>query len=709
MLKKTAVFSLLLMFFSASCFAQTEDLTVFPKNPKKLAKEAKWALGKGDLFLAKKYYDHLTNQSDQIEYVYDLALCEMKIRDYEKAESLFKSVHEKDAEQYPLALFYWALMQKANGKYEEAKNNFEAFRKKTRNLKDKSWSKINRNEIEGCDLALRIKDSITYKKIENLQGDINYPHIEFSPIPYGENQLIYGSNKTDDVLFYTVKKDDYKNENKKAPFRKLYLASEKEGEWVTEGEWGDSFNSDNIHSGNGAFSLDKKRFYFTRCEKDIRGKTICKIFYSEKKSDGWSKAILLNDNINLKGFTSTQPTIGKETKKGREVLYFVSDRPEGKGGWDIWYSTYNEKKNTFSEARNAGRKINSPGTECTPYYHPETGKFYFSSNGHPSVGGLDIFENTGEKSQWEDPNNLGFPINSSADDLDYVLKEGKDAGFLVSNRKGGTALEVETCCDDIYSFSEEEIKEEPVVEKEFVNINFNIFNSDNKKNISEATIKIYAINEDGKKLIEEKNNQFNFELEKGKKYEIEISKKDFDSKTISLITEQNDTKKIEMVPSRKTTSTVSTTTTTTKPTITTTPVKRDIKTEIVKLNVGDGPLILEDIYFDFDSDKLRPESIQTIDDVLMHFLTVRSRAIIMIGAHTDSRGNDAYNEDLSQRRAQSVIRYLIQKKGINPRRLQAKGFGENVPIAPNQHSDGSDNPDGRQKNRRVEFSVVGEL
>ncbi len=716
MFRKTTILIIFPMLFSFFSIAQEEGKINYPKGTKKLKKEADWALDKGDVFVALKYYEKLVElEGDDMEHVYSLAYCKMKSRDYEGAEELFSEVAEKSKDEYPLSVFYYAKMQKANGKYSEAKNNFEKFRKLSRGLKDPLWSKKNRNEIAGCDLAIRVRDSLVLKTVENLKGDVNHPHIEFSPIPLGENKMIYGSNKVDGIEFYTIKKDKYKSDGIKKPVRKLYVANKIDKKWVTEGEWRGPFNDEDIHTGNGAFSLDGKRFYFTRCDKNEKGKTICKIFYSDKEDGTWSVPVLLEGNINLKGYTSTQPAVGKESKKGREVLYFVSDRPEGKGGWDIWYSVYNAKKKTFSEVKNVGRKINSIGTECTPYYHPDTNDFYFSSNGHPTVGGLDVFKVSGEKSKWEDAVNLGFPINSPADDLDFIYGSNDQSGFLVSNRKGGTALGVETCCDDIYYFSpkkeieeESEVTEEVVVEKEepveekTIPITFKLFDENNGKEINNATVRFYDA-ENGKLIpLKSKNGKgIEYELEEGVKYDVEISKYNYKTSRETFTASENKEYEFGLTPLPKV---VETKVTAVVPQTTTIN-----KVEMLDLSVGDAPLVLEDIYFDFDSDKLRPESIRIIDDILLHFLERRPRAIIMVGAHTDSKGNDVYNEGLSQRRAQSVISYLIRKKGINPKRLQARGFGEKVPRALNENPDGSDNPDGRQKNRRVEFSVVGEL
>jgi hypothetical protein len=154
-----------------------------------------------------------------------------------------------------------------------------------------------------------------------------------------------------------------------------------------------------MHNGNGNFSPDKKKFYFTRCEQVTDSmKMHCDIYLSEFKGGQWSEPQRLDDKINYPGYTNTQPAMG--TSKQGDVLYWVSDRPNGDGGMDIWFSTI-DKSGKFSNPQTVGRKINTAGDEATPFYDSKTGVLYFSSNGQIGMGGYDIFKTRGAQKKWE--------------------------------------------------------------------------------------------------------------------------------------------------------------------------------------------------------------------------------------------------------------------------------------------------------------------
>ena len=162
---------------------------------------------------------------------------------------------------------------------------------------------------------------------------------------------------------------------------------------------------------------------------------------SEKKEGKWAKPILLPTHVNSFDFTSTQPAVGSYSKNmGWEIVYFVSDRPGGKGGDDIWYTTYKKHDKSFTEARTVGSKINGPGDENTPFYDSKQRILYFSSDSYPGYGGLDILKSSGERKNWTIPENMDAPINSSYDDI-YYVNLNSERGYFASNRDGGIAFE----------------------------------------------------------------------------------------------------------------------------------------------------------------------------------------------------------------------------------------------------------------------------
>ncbi len=669
--------------------AQDTVLEIKEKRVSKLKNKAQQALRTGDPYIALAYYQKLAEKKvEDAETQYKLAELYRVARDYVNAETYYRKTVDLDKEGFPEALLALGQMQKCNGKYEEARASITQFKKLVRKEKNKLYNKTARIELEGCDLADTWKDTTENAFLTHLNSSINHPHIEFSPIPMGEELFAFGSLREDQVYYY--EKDSAASQSAR---RKFFLAEKTGSGWQEVGELPGPFNDPETVPGNGCLSEDGKRFYFTRCDKNWKNETVCRIFCTEKKSNVWQEPYLLNSNINSGNYTATQPTLGKESRRGRDVLYFVSNRPGGKGGLDIWYSIYDTKKKQFKEAKNAGSKINTYGTDCTPFYDIKKKTLYFSSDGWPAFGGLDVFKAIGESKRWTVAENLGKPINSTQDDLDFVLRN-EETGFFVSNRPGGTPLLSETCCDDIYAFKW----------REFIKVNLLGKVNENGDCLRGTAMIAYIV--DGEERIAALNQDtddcsFDVELEVGYDYSFVVEKDGYhpDSTTLSTknITSSTTLEAVfDLKPKRKTRPKPKTETTAPKPEPLT------FENKVINRNEN---IRLKDIYYEFDRDELTPTAKRAIDNTLLRFLSKYPTASILISSHTDSKGTDEYNRDLSQRRAQSVVNYLIAN-GIATERLQAKGFGENQPVAPNQFENGRDNPEGRALNRRTEFKVL---
>jgi outer membrane protein OmpA-like peptidoglycan-associated protein len=448
------------------------------------------------------------------------------------------------------------------------------------------------------------------------------------------------------------------------------------------------FNKNNVHTSNGAFSPDSNAFYFTRCKKSEKvGKVICAIYRSEKKNGKWEEPKKLGPDINKPEFTSTHPSLGTYERGGREytVLYFSSNQEGTRGGMDIFYAIQSYRTAEFRSARNLGRKINTEQDEITPYYDRETETLYFSSQGHVGMGGFDIYKTEGFGRRWEDPTNLGYPINSSVDDIYYILRNQRN-GYLVSNRPGTIALKSETCCDDIWSFHYKEIlnlavtgfvyDEDDTTETPLTNAVVTLY-SLQEVDEDTATSEQYEEILLGTDSTRKEDSTYFFSLKEDRKYQLSAVKDGYlvGKKTVSTMgKEESDTMEVNI------------------------PIKKIQKQE---------SFIIKNIYYDFDKATLKSESKPGLDTLVM-FLEDNPQLIVEISAHTDSVGSDAYNRRLSQRRAESVVDYLTDQ-GIDTARLKAKGYGESDPIAPNTKPDGSDNPEGRAQNRRTEFKILGEL
>ena len=676
-----------ILFAQVAMYSQTiEGITEM--KPSQLLGFAKNAVKIGDTYSAIEFYkQYITLKSDDHESAYALAELYRITRDYEHAQDLYLKIYESNSELYPLALFYYAQMLKFNGNYNDAIAEFQRFKKEQRKVDIEIKNKL-KNELAGCKLAQDIIDLENADKlyeIKHLNTSINSAHVDFAPLQIAKEKMIYASLKSDTIPVHKP------NEG---PLRKFYAAFRDEGEWYHAGEHIGPFNRSTAHVGNGALSPEGSRFYFTVCEPKLGKKPICDIWVSENEKGNWMEPYRLEE-INDPEFTTTQPAVGK-TSKEREVLYFISDREGGKGGLDIWFSVYDRKKARYSRVRNAGSKINTKGDEMTPFVDVNTNTLYFSSDGWPSIGGLDVFKTDGEETRWLPPINVGFPLNSSADELYFTVNPyNAKEGFVVSNRKGGIALKSPTCCDDIYSYKQTGSKNVTLLGKVYdVDYVEKILAMDESVKdiegsienerllISNQTVTVYEVAGDGeeriliKELKTDSKGEFSLELERNKRYEAVVIRKGYFSKYHEFVTKS---------------------------------IKGDEITQHLGLLIlTKDPIVVKNIYYPFNESYLTDEAKETIDTSLYKILIQNPSIIIEILSHTDSKGQDDYNLRLSQARAESVVKYLIEK-GIDKKRLSSKGYGETKPIARNENTDGSDNPDGRAMNRRTEFRVTGSL
>jgi OOP family OmpA-OmpF porin len=679
------------VFIASLVSAQPENLNDLSLN--QLKKFGKSAARAGDvntaIYFYEKYHDSRKNNQD---VNYTLAELHRTARNYERAKDLYRQVYNQSASKYPLAQFYYAQMLKSTGNYDEATDEFTDFRKNFRGNKDeRAYSRMVRIEIEGCDSAKKIMQYPLNVSIENINSTVNGPHIELSPIPVDDSTFIYASLRIDSLIYFNTA-----NEDTAIPVRQFYVAHKRGLDWVGGELWQGSINIPGVETGNGVLSKDGKRFYFTRCAKNWQGKVICGLYVSHKTDNVWQKPEKLPAEINDPNYTSTQPALGKTPKTNYEVIYFVSDRPEGRGGLDIWYTVWNNKKNIYSKIRNLGTRINTIGDEMTPFYDIPAHTLHFSSTGLPGMGGLDIFNAFGERRKWTNIRNAGYPLNSSYDDLYFTVSRSGEDGFFVSNRPGGNSFDNETCCDDIYYYRWNEFirivvtatiypfeKDKYGRQRDLSGFDF-MNPPDTIKPLKDATIALYMEDRETKEYVFVENYETG---DDGKFY-------------FNLIPEQNYQFKMEGFQYFKSELYLSTEFFNFSDTIVMPPIWVNVLT--------DKPVVLENIYYEFNSAELTPRAKEVLDTTLLVMMKEAPEFIVEIGAHTDSIGSAEYNMQLSQDRANSVISYLISK-GISPERLVAKGYGAEFPIAPNKNPDGTDNPEGREKNRRTEFRIIGSV
>ena len=337
--------------FTTVLFSQNKLPELEEKSAKEIKNTAKNALRLGDTYTALFYYEEWAKRKpDNISITFQVAELYRATRNYVQAELWYQKVTTDHLDDYPTSIFYLAQMQMNQEKYKEAKENFLKCKKVLRNVKDKKFRKLNKVGILSCDYAIALKDTNNTAVITHLDTSINQPHVEFSPVVLDENTMIYGSLKDNGVNYYDVAVHD----SMTIPLRKLYIAKKEGEKWVSKGEFKGPFNVENTHVGNATINENGNRIYFTLCHENWKNKVICELYYSDKKGEEWQEAVKMNELINMPNYTTTQPSIGRESKKNHEVLYFVSDRPKGKGGLDIWYTEYHRKKKKYSTPKNVG-------------------------------------------------------------------------------------------------------------------------------------------------------------------------------------------------------------------------------------------------------------------------------------------------------------------------------------------------------------------
>lgn len=683
------------------------------------------------------------------DITYKLGVASFISRDYINAEKyLSKYVQNKDYKKFPEASFYLAETLKSLGKYDQAQQAYIQYsRTKSKSANAKKYQQYAKNEISALEWAkTAIYEDSTYIDPKRLLGTMNRAYSDFSPYPVSHDTLLFASMQEDSIVKYT-------NEDHHFSAVKLYETIRAEdGSWTEPFEL-EEFNTPYEHTANGVISPDGKYFYFTRCKPDRDSKVQCDLCYTPHDHDKIKEdKVKRVKGVNAIGYTFTQPTFQVSERKGRKgeiiktyTMYFVSDRPGGQGGKDIWYAQM-EEHGKFKKPVNCGNRINTSRDEVTPFYDNKTGTLYFSSNYHFGFGGQDIFKSAGKETRFQKPQNLMFPLNSSYDDTYYIPVDHnksarEEAGYIVSNRPGGIALHSETCCDDIYFYIEEipetisftghikeDVKEPEAgqvatasLDKKIISDQLKQLEADTvrgsnqiltKQNVQNAYIGILK-----KKLYDRqvKNNDTSFatlsdlvtwvdttssngkytvNLKKGKEYVIVATKPGYKG-TLQIINTGN-LDSVSLTLQKKVLKVADT-----MKVVQTTKLTANIDMSTVKAK---DKFVVENMHFDSNSDLLRVDAAGALN-IIRDFMNNNPKVRLEISGHTDGNGSDEYNMDLSQRRAESVMSFLIDK-GIEEKRLSAKGYGETQPIAPNNNPDGSDNPEGRKLNRRTEVKIT---
>jgi hypothetical protein len=474
-------------------------------NWKKLGKEADEHYARGEYKQAAvKYRAAYRDNNKKTEFAFKAGECFLMVREYENALRCFEPVKQENA-KFDKPGYRYALCLKQTGSYEKAKKEFQAFVANYKGGDKAAWERRAELEVEGCDLALEWKNNAAAGKlvVELLPEQINSEKTEFAPIPFETptGEAIYFSSNVDGAA-------------------KIYRIEKGPQGWGALSKPDIFTKLDKKHYGNGSITPDAKRFYFTQCEILPDGSTNCAIYLTEQIGDQFAAPVRLPDYVNTPGANTTHPHVGIIGDK--EVLFFSSNREGTRGGMDLWYVTKNQDAQgvPFGNPVNLGAAVNTAGDEATPYYDPKAQTLFFSSNGLPGMGGLDIFASKGEfvQNSWSEPENLGMPYNSPADDLYYTPRTYRTGAFVVSNRTFEPG-KPETSHDDIFYIGPKEI---------FFTLKGSAVDKANPKaDLSDAKITLFEVLPDGLKMLKEENSPkgtFSFRVLAGKEYLIKASR-----------------------------------------------------------------------------------------------------------------------------------------------------------------------------------------
>lgn len=646
-------------------------------NKKKYMAAADAAFKDGSIFSATDLYEEvLKNNPEEKSVLFNLAQSYLLARDYENAAKYFSICHAADSAFHPNALYYAALTTKMQGKYEEAAGMFKRFIKAYKEedaTKMKKWARI---EADGCNFALKEAKPDPFVKLNHLGKEVNSNYGDMAPALRGD-VLYFASINSDTVLWVNNIKTDIKKENN---LMKMYT-SRLNGDTYGAKEQVKTFSEDGKHISNPAFNEDGSKFFYTICDGGLLTPA-CAIYMSELKGTEWNAGKPLGEEINLKGSSNTQPFYAKGAN-GSDVLYFVSNREGGRGGTDIYASVVN-KKGEFGTPRNLGSKVNTDRDEVTPFYDSKSSTLYFSSNGFISMGGTDIFKTASDASGKfnNSAENLGAPFNSPCDDNYFRFGKNSEEGYLVSNRPGIFSVRGKTCCFDIFSYKYDR--------RFFLAVKGRVIDEATKKALTGAAVNLSLR---GDKTTEtdvmiatdssKGETPYFFNLKPEKLYKVSASMDGYFASSQLFATvgiTKSDTQIVDIY------------------------LKKLEKNKAYRLN---------NIYYDFDKWDLRSESKTTLD-TLYNILIENPTIIIELSSHTDVRGSDEYNLNLSQKRAESCVNYLINDKGIPKERITAKGYGETSTIDDcTKYSECPQDQSGdcpcHQLNRRTEFKIIGEL
>ncbi len=567
----------------------------------------------------KKALSKAKTKPDKEQISFQIAECYRITNNSRRAEAAYKRlVKTRYAASNPLVFLHLAEAMKSNEKYSDAKTYFEKYTQAA--PKDPRGP----TGTLSCTLSQEWLDNPTKYKIKP-EKTLNSRESDFS--------ATYADKLYNTIIFTSTRDastgkdmDNWTGQN----FSDLFISKlDPKGQWSTpvQLETANVINTE-ANEGNPTVNSKFNQMYFTRCSNDKGTLQGCKIMVSRRAGRNWGEPKALD----LGGDSTTvfgNPNISPDEL----TLSFSSNLPKGQGGKDIWMSTRKTTNDNFGRPMNAGPVINTPSDEMFPFMRNDT-TLYFSSDGHPGLGGLDIFRSTFSNGEWTQPVNMQVPINSAGDDFAIIFNPEVDEGFFSSNRKGGRGS------DDLYSF----------VNPPVIFTLAGVVKDDNTLQfIQGAVVKMTGSNGTSVESRTDAQGRYGFnraQVKPNTTYELICMKPNYFNKKAKETTVGLESSK-------------------------------DFVIDFRLQPIPDKPIVLPDILYDLAKWDLKPQYQDSLQG-LIKTLDENETIIIELASHTDSRGTDESNDILSQKRAESVVNYLIDR-GIDPDRLVAKGYGERVP------------------------------
>lgn len=636
-----------------------------------------------DLSFALNHYmvaDSFNHYSSDLNY--KMGICFLhSTQKFKALEYLEFADRTKEEGEFEDLDFYIAQAYQLDGNWDEAVTRYQAY-KETLDEKDKAQRYFINKKIGECRTGKELSENPKRVWIDNLGPEINTQYPEFGPVISADNRMLYFTSRRPDSFGGASDETGFHYEDI------YYSEREYEGEWQLSKNIGAPVNTES-HDATVGLAPDGKSLltYHGISRKD--GNVL---ITKQDESGNWIQTENIGDNINTK-YHESAATLSFDEK----TLFFVSDKPGGYGAHDIYMSRWDEEKKEWGKAENVGPTINTEFEEKGVFFHPDNKTLYFSSEGHKTMGGLDIFksEYNAETGEWTEPENIGAPINTPDDDVYFVVSGNERYAYYSSYRAGGYGEK------DIYKITFLGPKKEPLLASvELSNGDLDDENSDvvsvfDKKKViilkgtvidgkskeplmAEVTIIDTKTNKKIGDLISNEDGSYMVVVEAGKSYAISSTATGYTIASKNISTTNKDSGKeltvdLELFPP-----------------------------------VAGTEFVLRNIYFGFDRSDLRHKSVEELDK-LVKIMNENPTLKIELGGHTDRRGPDGYNMALSKKRAEITKKYLVDH-GISADRVSTKGYGETKPEvsgeAINQLKTKREKEDAHQRNRRTVVTVI---